>query len=253
MWADRLGTRLVLTRIVAWWSTFTIATAAAMGQGSLLAIRFLFGMGKPARGLRRAARFRSGFHVASEELYRGSSLPERHLSGGLTPSLVLALIAFHQLAKAVRALRPARLRVGLGVAPLVSRRPGRPSGSECRGTFGDRRRARWHSPHATDWVFWRRLLGQRNMISLCLLYFPNSVVFYFCITWLPTFLQEKHGFSDTRLGFFSGLPLLLSVAADLFGGVTTDWAVARFGLRLGCAGLGCVAYTVARWPRSWPR
>src|SRR6201999_703964 len=29
-WADRGGTRLVLTRIVLWWSTFTIATAAAV-------------------------------------------------------------------------------------------------------------------------------------------------------------------------------------------------------------------------------
>src|SRR5574340_953161 len=28
-WADRRGTRGVLTRIVAWWSTFTIATAGA--------------------------------------------------------------------------------------------------------------------------------------------------------------------------------------------------------------------------------
>jgi len=35
-WADRIGTRSVLTRIVLWWSSFTIATAGAFNYVSLL-------------------------------------------------------------------------------------------------------------------------------------------------------------------------------------------------------------------------
>ena len=45
-WADRAGTRSVLTRIVAWWSSFTMATAAAFDYLSLIVIRFLFGAGE---------------------------------------------------------------------------------------------------------------------------------------------------------------------------------------------------------------
>ncbi|MCX7827460.1 MAG: MFS transporter, partial [Verrucomicrobiae bacterium] len=45
-WADRQGTRRVLTRIVVWWSAFTIATAAAFNYASLLVMRFLFGAGE---------------------------------------------------------------------------------------------------------------------------------------------------------------------------------------------------------------
>jgi MFS family permease len=45
-WADRAGTRTVLTRIVVWRSGFTVATAAAFNFASLLLIRFLFGMGE---------------------------------------------------------------------------------------------------------------------------------------------------------------------------------------------------------------
>src|SRR5688572_557725 len=45
-WGDRVGTRSVLTRIVAWWSAFTIITATAFNYVSLLAIRFLFGIGE---------------------------------------------------------------------------------------------------------------------------------------------------------------------------------------------------------------
>src|SRR6266567_6047749 len=43
---DTRGPRRVLTRIVLWWSAFTMLTAAARGFASLLTIRFLFGAGE---------------------------------------------------------------------------------------------------------------------------------------------------------------------------------------------------------------
>jgi MFS transporter, ACS family, glucarate transporter len=99
--------------------------------------------------------------------------------------------------------------------------------------------------HAANWQFWRRLFGRRNMLLLFLMYFPNSFAFYFCITWLPTYLKEEQHFTATALGIFAGLPLVLSVASDLFGGLTTDWIADRFGLRIGRCGVGVVAYVLA--------
>jgi ACS family glucarate transporter-like MFS transporter len=83
------------------------------------------------------------------------------------------------------------------------------------------------------------------MLPLCTMYFPNSFAFYFCITWLPTYLKEKHGLEAASLGLFAGLPLLLSVFGDIFGGLATDWGVSRFGLRWGRVGVGAAAYIVA--------
>ena len=99
--------------------------------------------------------------------------------------------------------------------------------------------------HPRGWDYWRRLLSHRNTLPLCLMYLPNSFGFYFCITWLPTFLREKHGFDATTLGFFAGLPLLLSVGGDLLGGVATDTLTRRHGPRIGRAGAGAGAYGVA--------
>ena len=45
-WADRRGAKSVLTRIVAWWSVFTMVTAGAFNYASLVTARFLFGMGE---------------------------------------------------------------------------------------------------------------------------------------------------------------------------------------------------------------
>src|SRR5262249_35140448 len=43
---DRFGARMALTRIVLWWSAFTILTGAAFGFWSLLIVRFFFGAGE---------------------------------------------------------------------------------------------------------------------------------------------------------------------------------------------------------------
>src|SRR5580704_16945474 len=43
---DRFGQRKVLTRIVTWWSTFTILTGLVTNFNLLLATRFLFGAGE---------------------------------------------------------------------------------------------------------------------------------------------------------------------------------------------------------------
>ena len=44
-WAEKLGTKSVLTRIVPWWSAFTAATAASVNLSTMLLVRFLFGAG----------------------------------------------------------------------------------------------------------------------------------------------------------------------------------------------------------------
>ena len=76
-WGDRVGTRRVLTRIVLWWSSFTIATAAAYNYASLLAIRFLFGMGEAGTSPMRRGPMRAGFPSPSAARHRVYSSPVR--------------------------------------------------------------------------------------------------------------------------------------------------------------------------------
>ena len=98
---------------------------------------------------------------------------------------------------------------------------------------------------ASGTAFWWRLLTHRNVLALCLMYLPNSFIFYFCITWFHRYLAERWGMEGRELAFFTGLPLLVSVAADVLGGITTDWAVRHFGTRWGRTGVGFGSYVVA--------
>lgn len=244
-WADREGTRRVMTRIVIWWSAFTIATAAAFNYASLLLIRFLFGAGEAGAWPGVAKTFSRWIPFRERGRVQGVFFAGAHLGGGLTPLLVVALLPY---------LGWREIFILFGSTgflwAMVWRRWFRDDPAEHaevnrheleiitagRGT---------ESAHTAGWAYWRSLLGHRGVWALCLMYFPNSFIYYFCITWLPTYLEEKGSFTPSMLGLLAGLPLLVSVFGDLFGGLTTDWAVARFGLRWGRCGVGAIAYAIA--------
>jgi len=87
-WADRSGTRTVLTRIVTWWSCFTMGTAAAFNYWSLIAIRFLFGIGEAGAWPCVARTFSRWISVHERGTIQGIFFMGAHLAGGLTPILV---------------------------------------------------------------------------------------------------------------------------------------------------------------------
>ena len=67
--------RRVLTRIVCWWSTFTIATASVWSYASVLAIRFLFGAGEAGAWPNAARTFSRWIPLTSAGACRASSSP----------------------------------------------------------------------------------------------------------------------------------------------------------------------------------
>ncbi len=244
-WADRFGTRRVLTRIVVWWSAFTALTGAAFNFVSLLVTRFLFGAGEAGAWPSAARTFSRWVPRSERGTVQGIFFSGAHLAGGLTPLLVMTLTRIVDW-------RTVFLLFGLmGVAWAVvwhrwfrdepAEHP-RVNESELALIVAQREP---DLGHAEGWAYWRQLLKHRNTWALCLMYFPNSFGFYFCITWLPTYLKEKHGFESASLGFFAGLPLAMSVLGDLFGGLATDRLTRRFGPRVGRTGLGAAAYAAA--------
>src|SRR4029450_13427919 len=93
-WADRKGTRLVLSRIVLWWSFLTAATGAAFSYPVMLVVRFLFGMGEAGAWPCVARTFSRWIPARERGTVQGVFFAGAHLVGGLTPSLVLWLLTF---------------------------------------------------------------------------------------------------------------------------------------------------------------
>jgi ACS family glucarate transporter-like MFS transporter len=244
-WADRHGTRRVLTRIVLWWSAFTMATAAAFNLYSMLAARFLFGAGEAGAWPCVGRTFSRWVPLAQRGRVQGIFFAGAHLAGGLTPAAASLLAGVFGW----RGVFVAFGCVGL-VWVIAWRRMFRndpaddPRVNDAERALITAGRGATPSTHE-GWAYWRRLLAHRNTVPLCLAYIPNGCAFYFCITWLPTFLKEKHGFTAGSLDFFAGLPLILAVVGDLSGGALTDFMTRRFGLRIGRAGVAAAGNLIA--------
>ncbi|MBN1395955.1 MAG: MFS transporter [Pirellulales bacterium] len=244
-WADRAGARNVLTRIVTWWSIFTIATAVAFNLAYLLIVRFLFGAGEAGAWPSVARVFSRWASKRERGTVQGIFFAGAHFAGGTTPLLIILLSAwfgwrtifvlFGMLGFIWAIVWFRWFRDDPAEHSSVSR-------SELEYIEKDRPREEGHS---VGWEYWRRLAARRNTWALCLMYFPNSFAFYFCITWLPTYLEERFGFVGWKMALFAGLPLFLSVVSDMLGGVVTDWAYLRFGPRIGRCGVGAAVYLLA--------
>jgi MFS transporter, ACS family, glucarate transporter len=244
-WGDRIGARHVLTRIVIWWSTFTIATAAAFNYVSLLAVRFLFGVGEAGAFPNVSRTFSRWFPASERGTAQGIFFAGAHLGGGLTPILVgILLNVLHW-----RTIFVLFGMVGFAWAAawfswFRDEPVQHPDVGEAERKYIESGRKPFR-PHRLDAVTLGRILSDRNVILLCLMYFTQAYGFYFNITWLPTYLREARGFSGLQLGVLAGLPLILSAVADLTGGLATDRLARERGLRAGRCWIGGASLSVA--------
>ncbi len=241
-WADRVGSRRVLTRIVLWWSAFTMATAAAFNYAALLLVRFLFGIGEAGAWPNAARVFTRWIPARERGRVQGMFFAGAHLSGGLTPMLVAYLATFLPW----RAIFVIFGSVGFLWALLWfwwfrDEPRHHPSVREAERDLIESTRG-LAPGHVASWT---DVLRTRSLTPLCVQYFANTYGFYFFITWLPTYLSKSRGMANWQLATFAGMPLVLSVVADVTGGVTTDALSRRFGLRVGRCGVGAVAYLFA--------
>jgi ACS family glucarate transporter-like MFS transporter len=244
-WGERVGTRRVLTRIVCWWSAFTMATGLVTSYTALLAVRFLFGAGEAGAWPNAARTFSRWIPVSERGRVQGVFFAGAFLAGGLTP----ALVSFLEPRVGWRGVFLGCGAIGLVWAALWYRWfRDEPSehpqvGAEELAVIVDGRGDHGHH-HASASIL-RKFVGNPSAWALCLGYFSNSYGSYFVMTWLPTYLAEARGFEPGALALFAGLPMLLGVGSNLIGGVTTDLLCAKFGLRAGRAAIGVVSYVVA--------
>lgn len=241
---DRYGARMALSRIVLWWSLFTILTGAATGFWSLAAIRLLFGAGEAGAFPNIAKAISKWLPIAEQG--RGMSVAFVGLAtgSGITVPLILTLLD-------VQNWRWAFVECGLlglvwvlfwnrwfrdrpdehpGVNPqeLALIQNGRPEAS---------------SQSSTHKVPWRTLLTSPTLGFICLMYFAYGYGLYFYLTWLPTYLQQARGFSKESIIVFSALPWVISAPAFWFGGWITDRLARTTGnLKLARCAVGAVGY-----------
>jgi ACS family glucarate transporter-like MFS transporter len=238
---DVKGSRSVLTRIVLWWSAFTMLTGAARSYGSLVVIRFLFGAGEAGAFPNIARTLATWFPPHERGRANGVMFLGSRVGGML--SAPLAFLFIMQWGWRVTF-------VAFGVIGIVwvavwfryhwDRPEEHPSITLEEVRWIQQDEPATHAPRAP--TPWAALARSRNLYAICAMYFAFGYGLYFYFTWLPTYLITVLGFSVFTGGLFAALPFVLAGIADLCGGWLTDRLSRAYGLRVGRCYLGCAAF-----------
>ncbi|MEO6993852.1 MAG: MFS transporter [Lacunisphaera sp.] len=234
---DRIGPRKVLLRIVVWWSVFTAATGMAWSWVSLVVTRFLFGAGEAGCFPNLTKAFNRWLPGAERSRAQGIMWMSARWGGGLTPLLVFYCLQF-------MSWRTAFMLFGvLGVVWGVffyrwyrddpRQHPGvnaaeaalLPIGEESAGGHLD--------------VPWGKMLRSRTVWCLGGQYAALSYVWYFFVTWFPTYLLKERGFDVKQSAWLACTPLLLGGFGAMTAGWISPWLARKLGsTRKARCGLG---------------
>ena len=215
---DRLGVRRVLTQIVLAWSVCTALTGAAWNVASMVVIRFLFGAGE-AGCFPNLTRMLSAWMPARERVTAQALMwAFARWGGAITPPLALLAITLFGWRWAFVHFAAAGL-IWCAVFLFWFR----DDPAQHRSVNAAERQlleeSRVLTSHRAGQAHWLSVLLTRPVLVLGLQYFCFSYVWYFYITWLPTYLREGRGQSPARAAALSVLPLLFGGIGSLTTGL----------------------------------
>jgi MFS family permease len=238
-WGDRRGSRGVIARVVVCWSIFTALTGAAIGLGSLILIRFMFGAGE-AGAFPNAARVVTRWFPPAE---RG------RVRGAITfVSLVGAMVAPILSSHLIQLVgwRPTFAIFGvLGIVwaavfyAWFRDDPAKHPAANAAEVAIIREPVAGEDPAAapaTHGIPWVRVLTSPNVWLLGLIMTASGALFYMLFQWYPSYLKAARGQSEISSGWLTAAVMSGGAVGCLLGGWLSDFVIRHTEAR--------------RWPRS---
>jgi MFS family permease len=249
----------VLTRIVLWWSAFTALTPLASNYYMLVVTRFLFGAGEAGAYPNASGCISRWFPAAERARAQGLVWGASRLGGALTPLIVVPLKAhlgwkmcfwlFASLGVIWAIVWFWWFRDQPSAHPAVSPQ----ELAELTGSATDASTAETSSVVPTSEPFqepkghhnvpWLALFSSPQLWLIVAMYWFYVWGFIFFMFWLPKYLTQGRGMSDTAMGISVGLMWTMGFFGNVTGGWASDWLTRRYGLSIGrkLIGVTCLA------------
>ena len=219
---DRWGVRFVFGGAAVLWGAATMLTATITSATSLLFWRVLLGVGE-------APSAPAGTKVLSQWLPDH----QRGLAGSLnvagiplgvfvgSPLISWLLTAYSwQVVFIVTGLLAVFWGIGWIAYYRLPERHGGANAAERNHILANNSRlTRGDVPQQASWG---QLLTNRNVLGLALGHAALLFNLYFFITWLPTYLIERHHMTMIHTGIYGSIPWLFGLAGALVGGAASD-------------------------------
>lgn len=221
--ADRKGPRMVISGIVTIWSILTSLTGAAWNFVSMLVIRFLFGAGEAGAFPGLAKVVYNWFPVKERGIAQGINFSGSRLGAAFAMPLVAWMIS-------VTGWRPTFIIfgiVGIFVAllwyiifrdkPEDSKIPGE---KEKEFIIKNRQKIESGQPHK---LTYSEIFSSGNVWLAMAQYVCSNFTFYFTLTWMYPYLQERFVLDGVEAGFYAMVPLIFGAAGNWISGFMVDY------------------------------
>ena len=249
---DRFGPRIVLTRIVLWWSLFTALTGLVwqfsypIGFGLvlnsfvvLLIVRFLFGMGEAGAYPNSARALRNWFPYSRRGMAQGLLWSCGRLGGAMATTVVVVFAMPFGWRGAFIAFGVLGALWALIFAYFFRNTPSdHPGVNEAERAYIQEK----GDEHAKLPISWGSMLRSRTIWCLSGMYLCSNAGWCFFITWDKKYYESVLGLESTGLMIAESSPLFFGAIACLAGGFITDWQVRILGRRWGRTLQGFISY-----------
>lgn len=258
--ADRWGARRMIFFAVVWWSFFTAMTGLAPHLGlarwfsvawSFAIVRFLIGVGEAA-GLPATSKIVSAWAGTSRRGVGSSfTILGMGAGGALTPVLIAWIMQRWGWRASFYALGCAGLVGAFLWRWYVTDRPEQHPSVNAAELAKITAGAPAKNPgQQTSRAPWGKILSSGSVWALVFGYLCQGFPIYFFHTWFFIYLVNIRGLSVGKSALFGTIPYVAIVCLAPLGGIFSDFAVARFGLRRGrrlAIGAGMLASAAALW------
>lgn len=256
--ADRYGPRNVMTAVCVFWSVFTSLTGVVKGLYSMLAVRFLFGMGESGGYPTIARAFSSWLPMNERGIANSISFSGGRLGAAIAMPgmawLIGALGGWQQtfwffgcvgIAFAVfwffffrdtpeqhfaitdaekqyiAAHRKPVTKLDESVVETGTEQTAtEPTATEPTATATDLRNQR-------SGLAFSQMLKSPNLLMLMVQYVAHNFTFFFTVTWFFPYLKDTYELTVQQTGWYAAAPLLCGVAGNWLAGFTVDRLYSR--------------------------
>ena len=225
-WGDRYGSRGVLTRIVIWWSAFTILTGAATGYWVLIGTRFLFGAGEAGAYPNVARVLARWFPAEQRASAQGLVITSAQFGGAISPALAAYLIEYAGWRSAFAIFGSFGIIWAAAFYYWFRDEPPRLGAKDDAAlslALDDRKES--VEPESHPPIPWSLVLTSANIWLLGLINTCASFVSYMFMQWYPTYLEKARGAGAIEAGWYASLVLGGGAVGALCGGFIVDWLV----------------------------
>ncbi len=207
--ADRFGPRFALAALVGLWSLFTTLTGTVSRLGSLLAIRFFFGVAEAGAFPGSARAFYNWLPAGERGLANGILFSGALLGGGIAFPICAWLLGIYNWRWAFYLLGIPGILWALLWALLFRNHP--------------RQAVVQEAPERGAGMSLAQVFRSGPMALAMAQYFCGNFTFFICMSWMHPYLKERFQLSPAEAAGYAMVPLLCGATANWASGMLVDF------------------------------